>query len=342
MASGKRVHPFPITPSASAAELIERMGNTAFQARSLAEGLDIWRRMLEDDSTIFFGLAGAMVPAGMRQVVSYLIQNRFVDVVVSTGANLYHDLQETLGWQPWQGHPHADDARLKKQGLFRIYDVLEEEKSFRQGDTYVAEFAATLDRGRPYTTREFLCRLGQRLAAEGKGQGILTTAAAAGVPIYCPALGDSSMGIALAEARAKTGLHFIFDIIGDVWETAEICRRAAVTGVVYVGGGTPKNFIQQTEVTASSLADAPNPNMGHSYAVQITADAPQWGGLSGCTFSEAQSWGKIAPKARTTTINADATIALPLLVSALAERHLARAKKRQKPTLHPERERLFS
>lgn len=308
----------------SVSDLVKRMGDTGFQGKNLSVAVDVWEDMLKHDTTIFFGLAGAMVPAGMRELVVYLIKNRYIDCLVSTGANLFHDIHETLGRYHWQGSPHADDNVLKDLGIDRIYDVYAVEKEFNDADRYIYDFAGSLER-RPYTTREFLSLLGKDLSKrKGKGtpEGIVSAAYKAGVPIYCPAVADSSIGISLA---LKNGAeHFIFDLIGDVKETAEIAARAKETGVIYVGGGTPKNFIQQTEVTATLMCKNVE---GHKYALQITADAPHWGGLSGCTFEEAQSWGKIAKKSTHATVNADATIALPFIVTSLAQRMKGKKRK---------------
>ena len=152
--------------------------------------------------------------------------------------------------------------------------------------------------------------------AQSSGDGILASAYEMKVPVYCPAFADSSLAIACVSPRSKRGRSLNFDIIGDVRESAEIVMASESTAVVYVGGGTPKNFIQQTEVTRAMLEHAV---AGHKYAVQFTADAPHWGGLSGCTFDEAVSWGKVCADAHKVTCHTDATIALPLVVSALAE-----------------------
>lgn len=310
----KHVEPVEIIPDAKVDELLNGMANTAFQGKNLAVAVDVWERMLRSDATIFFGLAGAMVPAGLRKVIVYLIENRLIDCLVSTGANLFHDLHETLGKYHWQGNAMANDEELKDEGIDRIYDVFAIEDEFQKADEYCYKFSKTLEK-RPYTTREFLYLLGKRLSAYAKTNGILTSAYKANIPIYCPAIGDSSIGIGLAMRPEEE--NFLFDVIGDVKETALIAAKANSTGVVYVGGGTPKNFIQQTEVTATLMGKKVS---GHKYAVQITADAPHWGGLSGCTFEEAQSWGKIAKKAQMVTVHCDSTIALPLIVTALAKR----------------------
>jgi len=323
------VVPFPISPRCSVSELVARMAGTSFQARNLALGVEIWSRMLEGKVTILFGLAGAMIPAGMRYIIVYLIQNRLIDCLVSTGANLFHDLHETLGRKHYQGNSRADDVELCELGINRIYDVYMSDADFVEGEGYIAEFSQTLEQDRPYTTREYLFLLGKRLCADGETEGILTSAARAGVPIYCPAIGDSAIGIGVARGRVKKENRVVFDIVKDIIEIAEVVLAAPATGVIYVGGGTPKNFIQQAEVTSYIFGRQLE---GHKYAVQITTDSPQWGGLSGCTFEEGKSWGKEHKEALTVTINSDATIALPIMVSALAEASAEAIKSRKPPT----------
>ncbi len=328
----KPVVPIEVDSVADVTDLLEAMGSTAFQARNLSKAFDIWKEMLRDRATIFFGLAGAMIPAGMRKLMVWLLENRCIDCLVSTGANLFHDIHESLGRCHWQGHPMLNDTKLKDEGIDRIYDVLASESEFIATDRWIAEFAATLDHSRPYTTPRFLYLLGKRLTAEIKEgasarDGTLTAAYRAKVPIYCPAIGDSSIGIALADAKSA----LLFDVVEDVRQTAQMVIDSECTGVIYIGGGTPKNFIQQTEVTASLIKT--RGSVGHKYAIQITTDSPQWGGLSGCTFEEAQSWGKVAKKAKKATVYSDATIALPLLVTALARGAREILKSRTLPRL---------
>lgn len=292
------------------------MSGASFQGRNLSNAYGVWKNMLSDRTTIFLGLAGALVPAGMRKLIVHVIENRWIDCLVSTGANLFHDIHETLGRFHWQGNIHIDDCQLREAGIDRIYDTFASEEEFRQTDEYIAQFAAGLDQTREYSTREFLNLLGRNLSADGSESGILTAAFKADVPVYCPAIGDSSIGIAVAIGRHKGENSLNFDIVADVLETAEIVIQSESTGVIYIGGGTPKNFIQQTEVTASIMGeDLP----GHKYAIQVITDPPHWGGLSGCTFAEAQSWGKVATDAMDATVYCDATIALPILITALEE-----------------------
>ena len=325
------VTPFPITGSASAAEIADRLAATAFQGRNLGQAVAIWDAMLRDEATIFMGLAGAMVPAGMRPLLVYLIENRLIDVLVSTGANLYHDVYESLGHSHFQGAADgADDVHLAALRVYRFYDTLAPEHEFSIGERFVTEFSLTLDEDRPYSTREYFHKLGNALAEVAKEKGVLTAAAKHGVPVYCPAFGDSVHGLAVAEGRLRTGKRIMFDIIGDVLETGHLALTAKKSGVVYVGGGTPKNYIQQAGVSAY-LFQRERP--GHSYCIQVTTDEPQWGGLSGCTFEEAQSWRKIAPDASMVTAHVDATIGMPLIVSALAEKAKDAIASRVRPEL---------
>ena len=322
------VKPFLISQGCSLSELVLRMGGTSFQARNLARGVEIWAEMLKGEVTIFFGLAGAMVPAGMRHVMVYLIQNRLIDCLVSTGANLYHDLHESLGRFHWQGHPCADDRELAGSKIYRIYDVLTSEEEFDKTEEFVTNFSSALEQDRAYTTREYFFLLGKELLNQGREEGILTAAAKANLPIYCPAPSDSVFGTALAAMRVKGGKELLFDVIKDVIDMVQIASSASSTGVVFIGGGTPKNFIQQTELCGYIFGKELK---GHEYAIQITTDSPQWGGLSGCTFDEARSWRKITPNATTVTINSDATIAFPIMVSALSEISAEAIKNRKKP-----------
>ena len=318
--------PFDPVGASSPSEVLTRMQDTAFQGKQLGLAYEVWKKMLKDRCTIMMGMSGAMVPAGMRRLVVRMIENRLIDCLVSTGANFFHDLHETRGNFHYQGTHKTDDVMLGEHLVDRMYDVYADEEKFRQHDLWIGDFAASLDQSRPYTTREFLYLLGLELSKKAGEDGILTAAAKAGVPLYCPAVADSSIGIGIATSRYKKENRFTFDVIGDVVETARIAAESKATGVIYFGGGTPKNFVQQTEVTAILIKETME---GHKYAVQCVTDAPHWGGLSGCTFEEAQSWGKIAKKAQMVTCHVDSTIAMPMLVSALLEDGDLVAKRRR-------------
>ncbi len=344
--------PLTIDRRKNVAALLEKMRGISFQGRNLAIAYQIWRRMLGDRVMIMMGMSGAMVPAGMRRMVVYMLKNRLIDCLTSTGANFFHDIHETLGRFHFQCSPEIDDVLLQKNLIDRMYDTLADEEEFRQADAMIGQFAASLDQSRPYTTREFLNRLGKELSGRAKEDGIVTAAYKAGVPLYCPAVGDSSIGIGIAENRFLGKNSFTFDVVGDVLETARLAAESPETGVIYFGGGTPKNFVNQTEVTATFMrASHHGPEVtatfmrashhGHKYALQIVTAAPHWGGLSGCTFAESQSWGKIAHDASMVDVHCDSTIAMPMLVTALSE-DTALIRRRKKPVFEMGQELRFT
>ena len=308
------VEPFLVDPRADADDMLARMEKISFQGRNLATARRIWERMLGDDCTIFLGLAGALSAGGLRRIIANLVAERYVDCVVSTGANLYHDLHEARGRRHYIGSPREDDAVLQSEEIDRVYDTYAKEQEFVENDEWIAEFALTLDR-RPYTSREFLYRLGGYLWEATRQDGILTAAYRAGVPIFCPAIADSSIGMGLSQARHRDPSAGHIDVIGDVIESANLVIRRPRTASVVLGGGTPKNFINQASVQAEFYDDRVG---GHRYALQIVTDVPHFGGASGASLEEALSWGKLAADAEQVTVQADVTIALPLLASALA------------------------
>ena len=308
------IEPFVVAPDAAAGDLLTRMERISFQGRNLATARRIWQKMLAGDCTIFMGMAGALSAGGLRMIVSHLIAHRYVDCLVSTGANLYHDLHETRGRHHYVGSPHEDDAALQAEHIDRVYDTYAREDEFCENDEWIAAFALTLER-RPYTSREFLYKLGEYLWKETGQEGILTSAYRANVPIFCPAIADSSIGMGLSQARHRDRTAGLIDVIADIIESANIVIRHPRTASVVLGGGTPKNFINQASVQAEFFDDRIG---GHRYALQIVTDVPHFGGASGSSLEEARSWGKLATDAEQVTVHADATVALPLLVSALA------------------------
>ena len=328
--------PFEVNPADTVADVLAKMQKISFQGRELGNAFDVWRQMIEDECTIWLGLSGAMTAGGMRRIVRYLIEHRLIDALVSTGANVFHDIYECLGTPHFLGDPEEDDIHLREQRLDRVYDTYLDEDVFRVIDHWVMDWAYTKLEPRPYSSREFFFELGRTLSTSAREEGILTAAFRAGIPIYCPAIVDSSFGLALAGREDKKTPPFLFDLVRDVEETAMIFEFSKETGVIYIGGGTPKNFIQQSAIIIDHAEDR-----GHKYGIQITADAPHWGGLSGCTFSEAKSWGKIHPRAKMATVRADATVAFPFLVTAVADAGRELLKRRRKPSFKNGRELEF-
>jgi deoxyhypusine synthase len=325
------IEPFALEAGLTADQLLARMERISFQGRNLATAHRIWQKMLLDDVTIFLGMAGALSAGGLRLIVAHLILHRYVDCLVSTGANLYHDLHETRGQHHYLGSPQADDAALADERVDRVYDTYASEEEFISNDNWIAEFARTLD-ARPYTTREFLHLLGGYLWKTTGRDGILTAAFRANVPIFCPAIADSSIGMGLSQARQKKAGAGYIDTIGDIVESANLVIRRPRTASVVLGGGTPKNFINQASVQAEFYSDEVG---GHRYALQIVTDVPHFGGASGSSLEEAQSWGKLATDSAKVSVQSDATIALPLLASALvtSARPLLAARRKPEFTL---------
>jgi deoxyhypusine synthase len=325
------VEPFRVVPGASAADVVARMERISFQGRSLATAHRVWQKMLDADVTIFLGMAGALSAGGLRLIVAHLIEHRYIDCLVSTGANLYHDLHETRGRRHFVGSPGQDDAALQDARIDRVYDTYASEEEFCDNDEWIADFATTLD-ARPYTSREFLFKLGEHLWRETGQQGILTSAYNARVPIFCPAISDSSIGMGLSQARHKKRDSGAIDVIGDIIESANIVIRRPRTASIVLGGGTPKNFINQASVQAEFYDDRVG---GHRFALQIVTDVPHFGGASGSSLDEAKSWGKLATDAEQVTVHADATLALPILATALATTSAEMAARRTRLEFDP-------
>lgn len=312
----KPIQPLQIDRDRSVPGLLDKMEHISFQGRNLALAHQIWLQMLQENAVVLMGLSGALVPAGMRRLIAYLVKNRCVDVIVATGANIFHDLHETLGRFHYQGDPQLDDALLQEQMIDRIYDTLASEEEFREANEWIGGFTAQLDNTNPYSTREFLHLLGRELSEIATEDGILTSAYKSRIPIFCPAITDSAFGVAIGISRIERKNLFQFDVIQDVVEMAQIVSKSRSTGIVSFGGGTPKTFIQQSEAAAGLLHATVR---GHKYAIQIVTDVPYYGGYSGAEFDQAQAFGRLSKNARAVTVRCDATIAMPMLVTSLSQ-----------------------
>ncbi len=327
----KPIEPFAVVSGATADDVLSRMEKISFQGRNLATARRIWEKMLGSNATIFLGTAGALTAGGMRMAIAHLIEHRYVDCLVSTGANLYHDLHETRGRRHFIGTPQIDDAALAAERIDRVYDTLVSEDEFSKNDEWIAAFTLKLEK-RPYTTREFLYRLGEYLWQETTNHGVLTAAYRANVPIYCPAIADSSIGMGISQARHRDAAAGQIDVIADIIESSNIVIATPGTATVVLGGGTPKNFINQASVQAEFYDDRIG---GHKFALQIVTDVPHFGGASGSSLEEAQSWGKLSIESERVTVQADVTLALPLLVTALETAAGDAVAKRNRPEFDP-------
>lgn len=326
----------------SISRLLDEMSQTGFQGKKLGQAAELWSQMARDKNCmVLMGYSGSLSTTGQWKMITWLIEHRYIDVLVSTGANISEDIVEAMGKHYWQGSHLEDDAKLFREGLNRYYDVYGREDDYLQMTELIAEFVMTLDQSEHYSSREFLYYFGIWLWKKGI-ESIVATAAHYGVPVFCPAIIDSPYGDACLIAKSK-GFHLVMDSVKDYVEFMSLGEHARDTGVVYIGGGVPKDFIQLLAVTSDLLyQDRKVPHKTneltrvgtnetyypHKYAIQITTDSPQWGGLSGCTLEEAMSWGKIAQNdTHHLTCYCEATIALPLITHALFEKHGGRGRK---------------
>ncbi len=334
---GKRINPTAITGRETVAELLDN-AFLAYNAGRLREGCRLFtERMLAPESTVAMSLTGAMTPAGLgMSSLIPLMEAGFVDWIISTGANLYHDAHFALGLSLHQGSHTANDVELREQGVVRIYDIFFDYTVLLSTDAFVREVSARPEFQRPMSSAEYHYLLGGYLREREKALGlsrrsVLSMAHELEVPIYTSSPGDSSIGMNVAE-QALAGSLLRFDVSADVNETAAIVLEAKRTGgksaAFIVGGGSPKNFLLQTEPQIQEVLGIDE--RGHDYFLQMTDARPDTGGLSGATPNEAVSWGKIDPDQLpgTVVVYLDNTVALPLLTAYALERHAPRPLKR--------------
>ncbi|HZO75174.1 MAG TPA: deoxyhypusine synthase [Ktedonobacteraceae bacterium] len=315
--SGPQILPRRIRPNMTVAELLDEQFQ-AYNAARLHEAARLYaEEMLAPEQDVIIGLtmAGALTPAGLGGCILTLMEYGFIDFIISTGANLYHDMHYALAMSLHRGDFRLDDTMLQEEGIIRIYDILFKDKVLLDTDAFVRECLKSLP-NRPISTSELHHHLGTQLLKAGvkPEYSVLAQAAAWNVPIYTSSPGDSSIGMNVAR-NALDGSQLTLDPLADVNETTAIVHHATRNGVIILGGGSPKNFYLQTQPQLWEVLGISKG--GHDYFIQITADAPHWGGLSGATPSEAVSWGKIKPDQLrdTVVIYGDSTIALPLIAT---------------------------
>ena len=337
--SGAQIIPRRVYPHMTVAELIDQQFQ-AYNSARLNEAARLYAEEMlavENDVTIGLTMAGALTPAGLGGCLITLMENGFVDFIISTGANLYHDMHYALAMSLHRGDFRLDDTRLQEEGIIRIYDILFEDKVLLDTDAFVRECLKSLP-NRPISTSELHHHLGTQLLKVGVNAeySVLAQAAQWNIPIYTSSPGDSSIGMNVAR-NALEGSMLTLDPLADVNETTAIVLHATRNGVIILGGGSPKNFYLQTQPQLWEVLGIHKG--GHDYFIQITTDAPHWGGLSGATPSEAVSWGKIKPDQLNSTvvIYGDSTIALPLLTAYV----VSKAQPRPRKELFAKREELL-
>jgi len=324
-----RIRPLSLPKNGGIADLVGLYSQSgSFQAGRLATACKIYQRMIQDRACIGLTLAGAMTPTGMGGMIAQMIGRGAIDWIISTGANLYHDLHYALNLPVFQGDFRADDCLLKEKNINRIYDIFLTEEVGLRTDVWILETIRDCPE-KKMSTAEFHHFLGKALLEDGvdERKSLIAAAARYEVPIYTSSPGDSEIGLNLAYSRME-GVELELDPLQDVLETTAIVNAARKNGVMIVGGGSPKNFYLQTQPMLRSWLGIDK--KGHDYDIQITVDAPYWGGLSGATPEEAVSWGKIKPDRleNSVVVYSDATIALPIIFGYVLEKCRPQAHKR--------------
>ncbi|MDP8225913.1 MAG: deoxyhypusine synthase family protein [Candidatus Lernaella stagnicola] len=301
------------------ADMVDAMKGMSIQARNIGNCARVLDGMYTDKRrpTVFLGLAGPLIAAGLRNVIRELIAGGYVDVVVSTGAILYQDIYQARGYKHFQGSPLADDRVLREMFIDRIYDTFVDEEAFWETDMWIGKKAGELPPG-IYSSRQFMDYVGSLLHDE---KSIVRTCHKRGVPMFVPALNDSSIGIGLTEHRHRCRLldkpGVVIDSIQDNYELTQIVVQSNASAAFYVAGGVPKNYINDAVVMGYIF----NQERGHDYALQVTTAVVSDGGLSSSTLREATSWGKIDPRARYSMAWVEPSVALPLLAQYTFDRH---------------------
>ena len=345
---GKRIDPAPINNKTSVADLIDE-SFLAYNAARLREACQLFtKRMLEPEVTVGMSITGALTPAGLGiSALIPLIKAGFIDWIISTGANLYHDTHFGIGLAMHQGNAHTSDVVLRQEEVVRIYDIFFDYSVLLNTDAFFRKIIEAPEFQRPMSTAEFHYLCGRYVHERErklkiKDKSLLAVAYEYGVPIYTSSPGDSSIGMNVA-AKALQGNKLAFDPSLDVNETAAIVLAAkrgttktakgkkakrGLSAVFILGGGSPKNFLLQTEPQIQEVLGIDE--RGHDYFLQVTDARPDTGGLSGATPGEAVSWGKVDPDRLPDAVvcYVDSTVALPLITAYALTRHEPRAPKR--------------
>ena len=342
---GKRIDPAPITNKTSVADLIDE-AFLAYNAARLREACQLFtKKMLEPDVTIGLSLTGALTPAGLGiSSLIPLIKAGFIDWIISTGANLYHDTHFGIGLKMHLGNAQTSDVVLRQEEVVRIYDIFFDYSVLLDTDSFFRKIIEAPEFQRPMSTAEFHYLCGRYVHEREKklkikDKSLLAVAYEYGVPIYTSSPGDSSIGMNVA-AKALQGNKLAFDPSLDVNETAAIVlaakrgvtkkgkQKGGQSAVFILGGGSPKNFLLQTEPQIQEVLGIDE--RGHDYFLQVTDARPDTGGLSGATPGEAVSWGKVDPDRLPDAVvcYVDSTVALPLITAYALTRHEPREPKR--------------
>ncbi len=324
--------PLDLSTIHSTDDLVRAMSQTAFAGRNLGEAADVLEAMVRDpDCYVVCTLSGAMTVAKMGLVLCDMIEQGWIDAIVSTGALMAHGFVEATGRSHFKYDPAMSDQELYEKGYDRVYDTLELERSLDDIERIVLEVLQGMPRELVYSSADFHRMLGEWLEANVEGRGVLRSAALHDVPVYVPALTDSEIGLDIALYQRRCALegegYPRYDAFLDLEDYTDRIRKQTTLGIFTVGGGVPRNWAQQVapylEIMRVRLQDESIPIRRFQYGVRLCPEPVHWGGLSGCTYREGVSWGKfVAPEAggRYAEVLADATVTWPILVKAVQER----------------------
>ncbi len=322
--------PIPVDRDRSVAGLLEKMEGAGFGAKQLAEAHRIWLDMLDDNSTIYMCGSGNLIPSGMRRLLAYVIKNRFVDVLVLSGAVLFQDIHEILGRNHYQAHPSMSDDELDASDITRMGDLLASQEEYQEADEWIGSVINQLDLTRSYSVREFLHLMGRELSEIAHEDGLLTAAYKSRVPVFCPDILSSPLSIGIARARFEKKIQFNFDITQDTMDMMTIAGKTRNSGIITMGSVCSQSMVNMAEVSSYITRTQPR---GHKYAVSITTDSvpldvrtPSFGG------NHTQVFGKLLKNATTAYVPSDPSIALPMIITALSQTAAKFMKGRKRPT----------
>ncbi len=314
----KKIQPLDVKRVSNIDDLLSALRYCGFQGRNLGQALDILEKMVTNQECLtVLTLSGAMVPAGMGELICVLMEYKLIDVLVTTGANIIHDIVDIFAHQGhYIGSPFVDDNELFEYRINRIYDVFLPEENYQSAEEALFKIIQDTFKSKDIrlTPSEFLKLLGDKI----QKRSIISVASENAIPIYVPAFSDSELALNLIKYSKRDDYNFQFDILKDVLNFGDLIKTSKKYGTIVIGGGVPRNWAQQIFPLLDQIDNIET--MGYNYSVRIHTATEYDGGLSGCTISESKSWGKYSLDSNYVSVWCDATIALPILVTGLLQR----------------------